>query len=76
MQKGKGSIVPGNNIVSVRAISRVCVWPDSLFLHCTVGERLATGVLAVPYSLWGTVGEADHIVFPVSVWHQIMLVLL
>jgi hypothetical protein len=30
-------------------------------------------VLAVPYSLWGAVGEADHIVFPVSVGHQICL---
>ena len=58
--------LPGYHIVGVRSIPRVRVWSLSLLLHSTVGERLPAGVLAVPYGLWGTVREADHIVFPVS----------
>lgn len=55
----------------MRAISRISVWSNALLLHCFIGERLAAGVLAVPYRLRDTISEANHIVFPFRALNQI-----
>lgn len=56
--------LPCSGVVGVCTVSGVSVGSLALFLDCVVGECLAAGVLAVPNSLRGTVGEADHIVLP------------
>ena len=55
----------------MRAIPRISVWSNALLLHCFIGERLAAGVLAVPYRLRDTISEANHIVFPFRTLNQI-----
>lgn len=53
------------------AISRISVWSNTLLLHCIISERLAAGVLAVPYGVGGTISEANHIVLPIIDSNQI-----
>lgn len=59
------SAIPGNDIIGMGPIARISIRPDAPLLNGVVGECLAAGVLAVPDSLWGPIGEADHVVLPV-----------
>lgn len=56
---------PWDGIVGVGSPARVCNWTSLDLEGRVVGEGLATGVLAVPQSLWLTVVESDHVVLPI-----------
>jgi hypothetical protein len=56
---------PWDGIVGVGSPARVCNWTFIDLEGRVVGEGLATGVLAVPQSLWLTVVESDHVVLPI-----------
>lgn len=49
----------------MRPVAGIGIRPLALFLDGAVRECLAASVLAEPDGLWGAVGEADHVVFPV-----------
>lgn len=57
--------LPCRCVVGVSALAGVGYWPLVFLFDCVVGECLAAGVLAIPDGLWGTIGEADHVVLPV-----------
>lgn len=55
---------PLHGVVGVGSVSRVGVGSYAFLFERVVCKGLAAGVLTEPYRLGGTVGEADHVVFP------------